>query len=275
MRKKCYICHRPFVEVGIGLHNPNLCPACEELNTQKRNQTSNLSGKVALVTGGRFNIGYEVSLKLLRAGANTYITTRFPADATNRFSKESDFENWKENLHIIQCDFRNLRGVLEMIEWLRGSLPHLDILINNAAQTIRRPYEYYRGLVDLEVKSQNILPSDLKTLIKFSEVDPSSEFERVQTALDRLAGEKGNPNDFPIGEVDMNGWQLDLREKNTWNLEAPEISPIEFLEVQTVNSTVPFMLCSYLKDLFLRSPNKNKHSQRGSIGRRIFFLSTS
>ena len=117
MRKKCYICHRPFIEVGIGLHNPNLCPACEELNTQKRNQTSNLSGKVALVTGGRFNIGYEVSLKLLRAGANTYITTRFPADATNRFSKESDFENWKENLHIIQCDFRNLRGVLEMIEW--------------------------------------------------------------------------------------------------------------------------------------------------------------
>ena len=51
----------------------------------KRNLTCDLSGKVALVTGGRIKIGFEIVLILLRNGAHTVVTTLFPKDAANKF----------------------------------------------------------------------------------------------------------------------------------------------------------------------------------------------
>lgn len=53
----------------------------------KRSQTANLTGKVALVTGGRIKIGFEIALQLLRAGARVIVTTRFPRDAAMRYAK--------------------------------------------------------------------------------------------------------------------------------------------------------------------------------------------
>ncbi len=55
-----------------------MCPSCAELNWAKRHLTRDLSGRVALVTGGRVKIGFEICLKLLRAGCRLIMTTRFP-----------------------------------------------------------------------------------------------------------------------------------------------------------------------------------------------------
>ena len=43
-----------------------LCPPCAELNFRKRTELADLSGRVALLTGGRVKIGYQAGLKLLR-----------------------------------------------------------------------------------------------------------------------------------------------------------------------------------------------------------------
>jgi len=58
-----------------------LCPDCAPFNYDKRNQTADLTGTVAVVTGSRVKIGFQVCLKLLRAGATVVATTRFPNNA--------------------------------------------------------------------------------------------------------------------------------------------------------------------------------------------------
>jgi len=114
-------------------------------------------GKVCLVTGARVKIGYRCALKLLRCGAVVIATTRFPADAAGRFEKEDDFEIWKNNLHLFGLDFRNV-GVLESFcSFIKQKYSRLDVIINNACQTIRRPPAYYKHL--LEHENENSSPS--------------------------------------------------------------------------------------------------------------------
>lgn len=125
------------------------CVACEERDGFRRAKITNLSGYTAVVTGGRCKIGYEVCLKLLRCGAFVVATTRFPRCAAQRFLNEPDASDWFGRLHVYGVDFTHfgtLNGFLAQIQ--RHYNP--DILVNNAAQTIRRPPEYYAGLIKEE-----------------------------------------------------------------------------------------------------------------------------
>ena len=63
-----------------------LCPSCGDFNFAKRTETADLRGRVALLTGGRVKIGYQAGIKLLRAGAELIVTTRFPRDAAARYA---------------------------------------------------------------------------------------------------------------------------------------------------------------------------------------------
>jgi hypothetical protein len=78
----CYVCKQKYTQV----HHfyDQLCPVCAELNFFKRTETADLRGRVALLTGGRVKIGYQAGLKLLRAGAELIVTTRFPRDSAAR-----------------------------------------------------------------------------------------------------------------------------------------------------------------------------------------------
>ncbi|MBE7449354.1 MAG: hypothetical protein HS111_10755 [Kofleriaceae bacterium] len=79
------MCKADFFE--LHLHDA-MCAACAATNWAKRNQTADLRGRVALVTGGRVKISAQIALKLLRAGAETLIVTRFPVDAARRLAAE-------------------------------------------------------------------------------------------------------------------------------------------------------------------------------------------
>ncbi|KAH3745534.1 SDR family oxidoreductase [Pelomyxa schiedti] len=144
----CYICKNKM-KFAHGFYD-QLCPECGKENFDKRSQTINLTGKVALVTGGRIKIGYEIVLKLLRAGASVVMTTRFPHDAVFRYSREPDFSEWRDKLQVHMLDMRMLREVEAFAEMLCTELPRLDILINNAAQTIRRPQGFFQNIIPIE-----------------------------------------------------------------------------------------------------------------------------
>lgn len=105
---------------------------------------ANLHGRVALVTGGRVKIGLRIALKLLRCGATVLVSTRFPIDAVRRFSAEADAPTWSHRLHIVGADFRDLKGLEAMCEALPKLVGRLDIIINNACQTVRRPPQVRR-----------------------------------------------------------------------------------------------------------------------------------
>src|SRR6185369_10992537 len=101
------------------------------------------------LTGGRAKIGMYIALRLLRDGAHTTITTRFPHDAVRRFTAMPDSDQWLHRLRVVGIDLRDPGQVIALADEVRAQGP-LDILINNAAQTVRRSAGSYAHLVAAE-----------------------------------------------------------------------------------------------------------------------------
>ena len=241
----CYVCKTPFTLLHHFYHQ--LCPECASLNWDKRFQRADLSGRTALVTGGRIKIGFHVALKLLRDGAKVIVTTRFAADAAERFRQEEGFELWQDRLQIHALELRNIPAVEEFSKQLSKDLPSLDILIHNAAQTVKRPLEFYQHLLDKpSVGSEG-------GLIR------SGENPVLLEADESYRGQiQGVEDYFPLRQFDADGQQLDLRPIHSWMLKLGEIGTIEMLEVMLVNAAAPFTLTGLLKPLMLRSPHQRR-----------------
>lgn len=246
----CYICKQPYAEVHFFYHL--LCPSCAELNYQKRHQRTNLTGRVALVTGGRIKIGYQTALRMLQDGAKVIVTTRFPRDCARRFSSEPDFDRWASRLQIHGLDLRDIPAVEAFVEYIFNSGSSIDIIINNAAQTIKRPLGFYQHLLEGEREALEALPAPAQRLIKYGSA-------RDRFLLEDRLNYSGNlpaltSAYFPPNIFDADGQQLDLRPINSWLQKLDEVSTSEMLEVQLVNAIAPFILNSKLKPLLLRSP---------------------
>ena len=139
----CYICHAKYTTVDAFYHW--LCPNCAAMSHAKRHQRVDLRAKRALLTGGRAKIGMYIALMLLRDGAHLTITTRFPRDAARRFSELADSPEWIGRLKIVGIDLRDPTQVIALADEVAADGP-LDILINNAAQTVRRSPGAYSNL---------------------------------------------------------------------------------------------------------------------------------
>lgn len=267
--KHCYVCKSEYVQLHF--FYDAMCIRCGDLNYEKRFQSIPLDGRVALITGGRLKIGYQTALMLLRAGATVLITTRFPKDCAIRFSQEEDFSRWRSQLQIHGLDLRHSPSVETFAALLRKTLPHLDILINNAAQTVRRPPGFYKHLMDVECASVENLSKEARALLGSTAQTTGSkwvsEWYRNSIGLSHSAllsqvpyafEEPDTGAAFPQGSLDADLQQVDLRKVNSWRLGLGDVSTPEMIEVQLVNSIAPFILCSKLKPLFLQSPHAYK-----------------
>jgi NAD(P)-dependent dehydrogenase (short-subunit alcohol dehydrogenase family) len=281
-RRHCYVCKESFTRI----HHfyDQLCPPCAELNFAKRTEVADLHGRVALLTGGRVKIGYQAGLKLLRSGAQLIVTTRFPRDSAMRYAREPDFGEWAERLEIFGLDLRHTPSVDAFCHHLNGTRARLDFIINNACQTVRRPPEFYRHMMEAETASLGALREDaLRLLGKYEglrgyhllpEPGPTRpgslrNYPRPLTGLTHAAQlsqvallpEEHRVQDhlFPQGVLDQDLQQVDLRERNSWRLLLAEVSSVELLEVQLVNAIAPFIFNARLKPLMLRTPGREKH----------------
>ncbi len=232
--RRCYVCKQGYTEVHHRYHL--LCPGCAMENEARRSQHADLCGRIAVLTGGRIKIGLNVGLFLLRHGAVVHLTTRFPADARRAYQQQPDHALWSDRLHIHALDLRNIPEVEAFAAWLHGAIPHLDILINNAAQTIKRPLGYYRELLEAEEDAPVLLEAGLQHL-------PVPE---QALAL------------FPAGGRTAEGQPLDLRPMNSWRTALGEVETAELLEVHLVNAIAPCLLVARLKPLLLRSPHERR-----------------
>lgn len=114
--RSCYTCKGRFDKI----HHfyDQMCPRCAELNFTKRFQSSDLRGKVALVTGARVKIGFQIAIKLLLAGAAVIATSRFPRDTAERFAKHPEYETFKDRLQVFGIDFRDLIHLEQFIDFV-------------------------------------------------------------------------------------------------------------------------------------------------------------
>ncbi|QJU55883.1 SDR family NAD(P)-dependent oxidoreductase [Herbiconiux sp. SALV-R1] len=258
--RACYICKQHYTLVDAFYHQ--LCPTCAALNHAKRDARTDLTGKRALLTGGRAKIGMYIALRLLRDGAHTTITTRFPRDAVRRFTSLPDSAEWLHRLKVVGIDLRDPAQVVALAEEAAGA-GSLDILINNATQTVRRSPGAYQPLVDAELAP---LPDGpLPELATFGHTnDPHPQaLERSVSAHPILAAaasraEALTEQAMAAGSsslerlaagtaIDAGGLIPDLHDVNSWTQAVDDVDPLEMLEVQLANTTAPFLLVSKLR----------------------------
>ena len=248
----CYVCKQKFASVHP--FYDQMCQACGDFNEYKRTETADLRGRVALLTGGRVKIGYQAGLRLLRAGAQLIVTTRFPRDSAARYAGEADFEEWGDRLEIFGLDLRHTPSVEAFCEHLLATRTQLDFIINNACQTVRRPPEFYRHMMAAESEAQTTLPAVVQN--RLAGLTHSAELSQLP-----LLAEEFSPayHLFPEGRLDQDLQQVDLRGRNSWRLTLAEVSSVELLETQLVNAVAPFVLNARLKQLMLRTSTRDKH----------------
>jgi NAD(P)-dependent dehydrogenase (short-subunit alcohol dehydrogenase family) len=276
----CYICKQKYSVI----HDfyDQLCPSCAELNFRKRTELADLTGRVALLTGGRVKIGYQAGLKLLRCGAHLIVTTRFPRDAAHRYTSEPDFATWAHRLEVFGLDLRHTPSVEAFCRELLITRTRLDFIVNNACQTVRRPPEFYAHMMEGEtvalhdmpeherkllgsyegLRGYHLLPEGGPSAIGRSEgtgptgLTHSAELSQVPLLPEERAAQRDL---FPQGQLDQDLQQIDLRGRNSWRLLLHEVSSVELLEVHLVNAVAPFLFNARLKPLMLRTPERDKH----------------
>ena len=223
----CLICRQRVME------QYGICPDCRAMNEEKRGITCDLTGKTALVTGGRIKIGYAVCLRLLRQGASVIAVTRYPKSALETYMQEPDFSDFNDRLTVIGFDLMRVDRIHELVAQIIAICGgRLDILINNAAQTVKKSNDYYASLTAHE----NALLLDSPALYPLAKPDSTFSIMPSIQAAD-------------YGETEHD---------NSWVRKSEEISPQELLEVQLINVTAPFMLTSSLRPCLAYDKSVNK-----------------
>jgi NAD(P)-dependent dehydrogenase (short-subunit alcohol dehydrogenase family) len=282
--RSCYICKQQYDQVDGFYHQ--LCPTCAALNWARREARTDLTGRRALLTGGRAKIGMYIALRLLRDGAHTTVTTRFPHDAVRRFTAMPDSDQWLHRLRVVGIDLRDPAQVIALADEVAGH-GRLDILINNAAQTVRRSAGSYAHLVAAE--SAPLPAGPLPELVTFGPAvsgrsvgaallgsGPAEAAAVIGpaavTALALTAGSATVDRIAAGTAIDAGGLAPDLQPANSWTQHVQEVDPVELLEVQLCNVTTPFILVSRLRPALAASPARrtyvvNVSAMEGQFGR--------
>ncbi|MHA6782335.1 SDR family NAD(P)-dependent oxidoreductase [Pseudonocardia saturnea] len=261
--RACYTCKRRFHVVDAFYHQ--LCPPCAALNRSRRDARTDLTGRRALLTGGRAKIGMYIALRLLRDGAHTTITTRFPHDAVRRFSAMEDSADWLHRLRVVGVDLRDPAQVVALADTVAAQGP-LDILVNNAAQTVRRSPGSYSALIEAERAALPDTPVEVITFDHVSDAHPAAlagslehQSPHAVTEL-ALAARSASPERIAAGTaIDAGGLLPDTAAVNSWTQHVDEIDPLELLEVQLCNQTAPFILISRLRPAMAAATARRKY----------------
>ena len=245
----CYVCKQRYTVVDAFYHQ--LCPDCAALNHSRRDARTDLTGRRALLTGGRAKIGMYIALRLLRDGADLTITTRFPHDAVRRFSAMPDSGDWLHRLRVVGLDLRDPAQVSGLADSVAARGP-LDILINNAAQTVRRTPGSYAAIAAAE---REALPEGPLPELEYFGTAGASPAAVLTSGVPVLTPQQITEMALTARSVaiDAGGLVPDTTPTNSWSDRVHEVDALELLEVQLCNVTAPFVLVSRLREAMTRS----------------------
>ncbi|MEU9112484.1 SDR family NAD(P)-dependent oxidoreductase [Streptomyces sp. NPDC048483] len=269
--RRCYVCKTLYRRTDSFYHL--LCPPCATDNAARRALRTDLTGRRVLLTGGRVKIGFQLALMMLRDGAELLVTSRFPRDTRRRFAAAPGSADWLGRLTVIGIDLRDPRQVLGLCQALREEGRPLDILVNNAAQTIRRPPASYallaageRGELPDGVRLAPGFRTDLALverphagalgLVPPTAPAPALENETAAVPVPVPAATPGPAAELAADEA---GLLPDASPANSWTARLGDLDPAELLETQLVNALAPTLLCDRLLPLLLASPHPRRY----------------
>ena len=109
-----------------------LCPTAPRSTGRDGRPVPTSPGAGRCSPGGRAKIGMYIALRLLRDGAHTTITTRFPNDAARRFAAMPDSAEWLHRLRVVGIDLRDPAQVVALTDSVA------------AARSARHPHQQRR-----------------------------------------------------------------------------------------------------------------------------------
>ena len=123
------------------------------------NELFSLKGKVALVTGAVYGIGFAIAEALASAGATIVFNDRNPSGV------EKGLANYAEKgikAYGYVCDVTDEPGVQEMVRKIELEVGVIDILVNNAGIIKRIPMhemsvEDFRQVIDVDLNAPFIM----------------------------------------------------------------------------------------------------------------------
>ncbi|MBS7566669.1 SDR family NAD(P)-dependent oxidoreductase [Mucilaginibacter sp. Bleaf8] len=123
-----------------------------------------LSGKVALVTGGNKGIGKGMALGLAEAGADVIVVSG--SVALQGSEVEQEVKALGRNFKAYQANLSDRDGLYAFIQQLLMENPRIDILVNNAGTIMRKPAaehpdEYWDNVLSLNLDAPFILAREL------------------------------------------------------------------------------------------------------------------
>ena len=271
--RACYVCKERYVEVDAFYHQ--LCPPCAARNHARRDARTDLHGRRALLTGGRAKIGMYIALRLLRDGAHTTITTRFPRDAARRFAAMPDSADWLDRLSIVGIDLRNPAQVVALADDIAAAgparHPHQQRRPDRAPfrrglRPPRRRPRPRRSRPARSRRSASTAPAARPPACRAAGTeleDPAGpHWTPTPHALTTLALTAGSASPERIAAkraIDAGGLVPDLDAVNSWIQHVDEVDPVELLEVQLCNQTAPFILIGRLRAALAASPARRTY----------------
>ncbi|MFC3160814.1 SDR family NAD(P)-dependent oxidoreductase [Chryseobacterium arachidis] len=160
--------------------------------------------------------------------------------------QEADYDEWKDRLWVYGLDLRNLKAIQEFIDFYKTNFETLDILINNAAQTIKYPDQYYLPIIRRENEMLVEFKNNQKLIPNSTAI--SSEIGKLEYA----ENEEANISLTRFGQP------VDNRDKTSWNSTLEEVSMYELVEVNLINHIAPYFLIKELKSFMKNSSFKEK-----------------
>jgi len=99
---------------------------------------TDLTGKVAVVTGGNSGIGKETAVELARMGAQVVIAARNPAKAAAAVKEVKDRTNCGDRVTTLPLDLASFASVRAFPDAFTSAYDPCDILVNNAGLLLRK-----------------------------------------------------------------------------------------------------------------------------------------
>lgn len=297
-KRRCYIC-RFIIKDKHELY-PSLCTSCGDFNLAEGGlslpDNLELKGRIALVTGGRINLGYHTALRLLRCGAKVIVSTRYPQDAELRYRAEKYSESWIDRLCIVGADFRTAKDVFRLIGTMKKILDkwkaedettgRLFLLVNNAAQTLTDPIAAEKKAIANESRLRQLNIEDTSAVITNGYEAAVRGGSLMPGGLLEAGGMKETVEDQPyesyssqktepqeeLEHTDRNSDSIinfqqnaltTMTTKSSWVQSLHEIPYEDIITAHSVNTFVPLILIRELLQLMISSPNDQSLTLNG------------
>lgn len=169
------------------------------------NSTSDMNGKVCMVTGATSGIGEVTANALAARGAQVIVVGRNQHKAEDTV-QQIQSETGSDSVHYLLADFADLQQIQDLVSSFKNQYSRLDVLINNAGAYFNTRRQTGYG-VEMTFLVNHLAPFLLTNqLLDFLKMSPSARIINVSSDAHRYGSLDFNNLEFKRGYFGMKAY---------------------------------------------------------------------